>query len=82
MIRVLSLTVVHVAKEEGLIPPLSYMCEPIGVNLCETLNFRCPLFFNSLRRHCFLIEVLTLVVGDDIHTGVVLLQIDELVSKQ
>ena len=54
------------------------MCDAIFKFVWEILNFRCPPFFNSWRRHCFLIEVLTLVVGDDIHTGVVLFLSDML----
>ena len=74
MFRVLSMTVTCLCHKRGVAysPLASYLCEPIGVNFCEAPNFRCPRFFNSWRRHCFLIEVLTLVVGDDIHTGVVL----------
>ena len=44
----------------------------VGDGVCQILNFRCTPFLYFWRRHCSLIEILTLVVGDDIHTGVVL----------
>ena len=55
-------------------PHLHIMCDAIlvGDGVCQILNFRCPLFFISWRRHCSVIEILKTVVGDDIRTGVVL----------
>ena len=57
--------------------PPSFMSDAIGVYCVKTvkfltLNFRCPPIFSYWLRHCSLIERLSLVVGDDSHTGVVL----------
>ena len=53
--------------------PQLHMCDAIGWWRC-VLNseLSLPSIFFSWRWHCSLIEIFTLVVGDDIHTGVVL----------
>ena len=72
-----SCVVMAVTGGGGHNPHLHIMCDAIlvGDGVCQILiDFPCPPFFYSWRRHCSLIEILTLhvVVGDDIHTGVVL----------